>query len=631
MSRILRRIRLGISRRAYDRRVQRRLQIGSSLALGVGLLISASIFFGLFDSPQSSLADLVYQPRQPSGQVVIIAIDNASIQRIGPWPWPRATLADLVRAINQAQPGVIALDLILPEPSSDDAALAQAISSAPRVIQPILGVEATRFASSQDSFPRFDAGLKPSPVLQTDNTMLAHTLIMPDEDGVVRRIAVAIDASNRRYSAFGIAALEATRGYALAGSAENGQIAFGPKTLPVDQQGQMRLNFVSWNAERTISAADVLQGRVRSESLRDKLVLVGLMGMATHETFQTPLSLGARSESSVQIHANVIETILGNYFLVEQDRLTQILVILLVALLAGATLPHVRLVTAGGLALLYFAMYLSYAFQKFDEGIVVQPLYPILALFLTSASIMVFRYFSEERPRALLGRLFRRYVSPESVDQVLSKLENGALPLSGMRREVSVLYVDLREFGPLTESMAPETAVKLLNQYMTLIVGVIFRHGGSLSKHTGDTIIAVWNLPLDQADHARRAVWAALEIRREVAAIHRKQPKETTIQVGIGIGTGDVIAGHVGASSRAEYTILGEVLAMAERMAMKADRGVFIDRTTRDRIGSEFETREVNPVRLRRRTDPVFVWEIVEPMEAEKETEATGKNGAVTN
>ncbi|HEX7593501.1 MAG TPA: adenylate/guanylate cyclase domain-containing protein, partial [Anaerolineae bacterium] len=158
-----------------------------------------------------------------------------------------------------------------------------------------------------------------------------------------------------------------------------------------------------------------------------------------------------------------------------------------------------------------------------------------------------------------------------------------------------------------------------------------FRYNGSLSKHTGDTVIAVWNLPLDQVDHAHRAVHAAMEIRRDLRAITAAQPKDTAIQVGIAIATGVVIAGHIGASPREEYTILGEVVGLAERMAMKSDRGVFIDLATREQVGGEYETQEVNPVRLRRRTDPVSVWQIVEPMELEEKPDAEKKTEADPN
>ena len=304
----------------------------------------------------------------------------------------------------------------------------------------------------------------------------------------------------------------------------------------------------------------------------------------------------------------------------QQDRLMQILMIFLMALLAGATLPHLRLLSALGLALIFFVMYLSYEFRKFDEGIVVQPIYPMLALLLTSAGTMAFRYFIEERQRLILGRLFGRQVSPDVLDQIVQTLDDGSQSLRGVRRKASVLYADLREFGALAELLEPEGTVKLLDEYVTLIVNTVFRYNGSVTMHSGDTVVAVWNLPLDQSDHARRAVSAALDIQAEAAALLKKHPEAEKIHIGIGIGTGSVVAGHIGASTRGQYTILGEVVGMAERMAMKPDRGIFVNAETRDMIGDEFDTQEVNPVRMRRQTDPILVWEVCPPMQIEAET-----------
>jgi class 3 adenylate cyclase len=310
---------------------------------------------------------------------------------------------------------------------------------------------------------------------------------------------------------------------------------------------------------------------------------------------------------------------------VQQDRLIQILVIFLMALLAGATIPHVRLLTAIGLTLIFFVMYLSYEFRNFDQGILVQPVYPMLALILTSAGTMAFRYFFEERQRAVLGRLFGRQVSPDVLDQIVRTLDDGSLPLRGVRRRATVLYADLREFSALAEPLEPEVTVKLLEEYVTMIVNTVFRFGGSVTMHSGDTVVAVWNLPLDQNDHARRAASAALEIQAQAIALSKVRPEAMEIHIGIGIGTGSVVAGHIGASTRGQYTILGEVVGMAERMAMKPDRGIFVNAEARDMIGDDFDTQEVNPVRLRRQTDPILVWEVHPPMQIEEETEAEQK------
>ena len=620
LKRLLTSIRARFSRLLHDRRVYVRLQFGSALGLGIGLVIAAAIISDILGAAPARWSDFLYQSPPPTGPVVIVAIDDAGLKEIGAWPWPRATLAALVDALIPAQPCVIGLDLLLPESANDDAALAAALQRAPNVIQPVVGVEATRYPLSDNTFPRFDFVLAPAPALQTSTTRLAHAMIAPDADGVVRHISVAIESAGRQYAAFGIAALAASQNLALDAHVENHTVAFGAQRLPVDAHGQMKIVFASPAAHRVVSAAEVLHGRADLASLRDKIVLIGMMNAATSEHFVTPLS-PSRRVYAVEIEANVIETILGNHLLIQQDRLTEIVMVFLLAILAGATLPHFRLLSAFALAIIYFLLYLGYAFAMFNNGILVQPLYPTVALFIAFVGSSTFRYFSQERRRASIMRLFRRYVAPEAVDQVTSDFEDAALPLGGVRREVSVLCVDLRDLTHLAASLTPGGLFHLLNQYVALIVAIIFQHNGTVTKHTGEEIMAAWNLLLDQADHAREALHAALEIKREIGAFNQKQPKELAIKVGIGITTGDVIAGPIGSAAHADYTILGEIVSIAERLAVKPERNIFIDAATFAWIGDEFQTRQVKSIKLRRETDPCQVWHVFLPTELEEASE----------
>ena len=291
--------------------------------------------------------------------------------------------------------------------------------------------------------------------------------------------------------------------------------------------------------------------------------------------------------------------------------------IFLMALLAGATLPHVRLLSAAGLTILYFLAYLVYAFDKFNNGIIVQPLYPALALLLTFISTMTFRYFAQDRERGFIERLFRRYVPPDSISHVLAVFDRGKLALGGTRREVTLLYVDLRDLATLTEILSAEALVKLLNQYVARIEGIVYHDAGSIAKQTGDTILAVWNLPLDQNDHARRAVLAAMDIKEELTKLQAEQPKELAMRVGIGIATGCAVAGHIRTSHRADYMVIGQVVAIAERLAMNYDRAILIDAATLEQIGDDPPTQEAKPMRLRGNTEPIPVWQVCEPMELE--------------
>lgn len=306
---------------------------------------------------------------------------------------------------------------------------------------------------------------------------------------------------------------------------------------------------------------------------------------------------------------------------VEQDQIVQIVVIFLVALLGGATLPHFRFLSATALMLLYVVFYLSYALDHFNHGQIVEPIYPLLGLLLTHASVMVYRYLSEDRPRASIGRFFGRYVSADSMDEVLKEYDRDILSLDGVRRVVTVLHVDLRELSTAVDQLNPSAAVSLVNQYFAAIVPCIFSHGGTIVKQSGNGIVAVWNLPIENAAHADAAVQAAIQIKRAVEPLQALRSildvVQSRIHLGLGIASGLALGGHVGVPSHTEYTVIGEVITVAERLAMKPDRGVFIEGKTREQLGRDYDLREVNPVRLRRQTDPVSVWEVYEPVSLE--------------
>ncbi len=304
--------------------------------------------------------------------------------------------------------------------------------------------------------------------------------------------------------------------------------------------------------------------------------------------------------------------------LVEQDYLKQVIMIFLMALLVGGTVPHVRFLPGAGLTILYFVAYLQNAYLHFGQGVIVQPLYSALALVLTFLCTSVARYLSEGRHRVYLAGLFKRYVSPERVEQVVESVGQNAPPLIGTCREVSVLCVDVRDFNFMIGMVKPETLMRTLNEYNRIVTAAIFQHSGSVIEQSGKVIIAIWNLPLEQQDHAHLAVSAAVQIRKELREVASKLPKELAVLAGIGVTTGEVVAGHIGGPNRPEYTLIGDVVWLAERLAVKPDHSIYIDEATFWKVNGEFETREVNPIQLRRKTDPARAWQICEAMRLEK-------------
>jgi class 3 adenylate cyclase len=308
--------------------------------------------------------------------------------------------------------------------------------------------------------------------------------------------------------------------------------------------------------------------------------------------------------------------------MIPQDEIAQIVIIFIFALLGGATLPHFRFLSATALMLLYDVLYLSYTLDHFRRDSIVAPIYPLLALLLTHLSVMLYRYFAEDRPRASIGRIFRRYVSVDTMDQVMKEYDKEVLTLDSVRRMVTVLHVDLRDLSTAADLLDPQTAVNLVNKFFSAIVPSIFQYGGTIVKQSGNGIVAVWNMPIEREGYADAAVQATIQIKHTAAPLQVLRTTQDIIQarirLGYGIASGLALGGHVGVPSHSEYTIIGEVITVAERLAMKPDRGVFIEAHTRDQLTGAYELKEVNPVRLRRQTDPVSVWEVTEPMQVEE-------------
>ncbi|MBI3741242.1 MAG: adenylate/guanylate cyclase domain-containing protein [Chloroflexi bacterium] len=301
---------------------------------------------------------------------------------------------------------------------------------------------------------------------------------------------------------------------------------------------------------------------------------------------------------------------------VEQAPLIQVVMIFLVALLAGATLPHLQLLSATGLALLYLLFYLTYAFQQFDAGILVQPIYPLLALALTFFGVMLYRYWAEDRPRAVMDRMFSGNTAPDALDQVIRIYDHGTLSLAGTRRVVTAMSIDLRDFDALVETSEPRALIDHANNFIKMIAAIVFRHKGIVIQQSGNALIALWNLPLDQINHARAALNAAQEIRTETRA--RVRAHNLDVQVGIGIATGAVVAGRIGNSTRATYSVIGDVITLAERLAAKRARGIYLDARTQEQVGSNVDTRESSPIRLRGRPETYSAWRVIEAVEEEK-------------
>lgn len=612
-----------------DPRVRFRLQAGAAIALGACFLVYLILFSNLL-APLNQLAtDFLYHPAPANPNIAIIAIDSKSLDEIGTYPWPRAVYAALLDRLQAEPPRLVAFDLVFPQPSPDDAAFASAMQKNGSVLLAASGVPAAAYPSETDSLPTYDVIILPDETLRAAAVAIGHRTVEPDTDGIVRRIATAIRANDINYAALGLAAVAKVLGvdnieYDLPART----VRVGSLTLPVDEVGNVMLNFTSPSSGIPVySFVDVFRGTVPPSTFRDKLVLIGGTGGIESQEYSIPLNLDNTKVYDIQLQADLASMLLNTppNTLQQQGALGQLALTLAFALLAGLTLPHLRPLYAFALTLVYLLGLLLFAFEAFNRGIVIQILYPALALLITALSITTFRYLFEERRRRFLTLLFRRYVPAETVGRVVDAIDRGELPLTGTRRIVTVLYMDLRGFATLSDETTPEAVLRIVNQYMEIALQPIQSEGGTVSKPMGDALIAIWNAPLDQSDHCARGLRTAIRIQRSLMRYQQKRDAEEKLNFGIGVATGWAVLGNISALGKVEYTLVGDTVNVAARISAFANNNqILVDSATADNVIEGITLRPLTPVRVRGRKEPLAVWEARDnepPPEATSEDE----------
>jgi adenylate cyclase len=614
-------------------RVRFRLQAGAAIALGACFLVYLILFANLL-APLNRLAtDFLYHPIAPNPKVAIIAIDSKSLDEIGTYPWPRAVHAALLDRLQAEPPQLIAFDLLFPQPSPDDAAFAAAMQKNGSVLLATTGVPAAAYPIEPETLATFDVVILPDERLRDAASGIGHRTVEPDVDGVVRRLPSAIRANEVSYPALGLAAAAQALGvtniqYDLSART----VRVGSLNVPIDEYGNVLLNFTSPSSGiPTYSYVDVFRGTVPASTFRDKHVFIGGTASIESQEYAIPLNLDNTKVHDIQLQADLASMLLNTppNTLQDQGALGQLALTLAFALLAGLTLPHLRPLYAFALTLVYLLGLLLFAFEAFNRGIVIQILYPALALLVTALSITIFRYLFEERRRRSLTLLFRRYVPAESVGRVIDAIDRGELPLTGARRIVTVLYADLRGFATLSEETKPETVLGLVNRYMEIALQPIQAEGGTVSKPMGDALIAIWNAPLDQQDHCERGLRTAIQIQRDLIRYQQKRDVEEKLNFGIGIATGWAVLGNISALGKVEYTLVGDTVNVAARLSAFANNNqILVDSATASASVPAITLRPLTPVRVRGRKEPLPVWEarddeppVIAPDEEEQEAD----------
>jgi len=588
-------------------------------------------------------------PHPRPAHVTIAAIDERSLAEIGRWPWSRSTMARLTRALSAAGARVIAFDVFFAEresPAADQAFARELRRAGDAVLGTVflmradearyLGTDtlrAARRALEPQSIERVRGELgavyrAPDPhgvlvnlpELQQAAARTGHVNVDVDPDGVVRRVALVQRADGRFYPSFDV---QVARTYLRAPSPELELAAYGIAALqlggadiPLDEEGRLLIRYRGPPGSfDTVSVADILAGRADTAQLRGRVVLVGNTAQGIGDMRVTPF--GAPFPG-VEVRASIIENLLQGDYLQRPGWLSLIdlAALLFLGVLLSWLLPRLG-VAAGGLlaAGAGAGIVLLADFMLRAEGLWLSVVYPLLLvalLFVTATLAFYFSAFSEKR---YLKHAFQHYVPPAVVEAIAR--DPGRLRLGGEKRDVTVLFSDIRGFTTLSETMDPEALVRFMNRYFTAMTARVFDEQGSLDKFIGDGLMAVYGAPVALTGHAAHACRAALGMCAALGDLNREWQAEgqPAVEIGIGIHSGPVVAGNMGSAERFNYTVAGDTVNLAARIeALNKDYGTVIlaSEATLAQLGEPpCPTREIDILRVRGRAQPVRLFELI--------------------
>lgn len=440
-----------------------------------------------------------------------------------------------------------------------------------------------------------------------------------DQDGVVRWMPMILRCDQEIFAPLSIQSLWhfLDRPQLMVRVASYGVegIKMGERFIPTDESGQMLINYLG--PAKTFphySISDILEKKLPPGTFKGKIVLVGATAIGIYDLRNTPFS---PVYPGLEIHATVIDNILRKHF-VHKPKWTKIydgLAILLAGVLLGFMVPRLSAVKGMCFAVGLFVLHILLSQWLFTHyRLWVNIVYPLLALVLIYTSLTIYHYITEERERKKIRGAFSYYVSSSVVNEMLKNPEK--LKLGGDKRDLSVLFSDIRGFTTISEGLTPEALVHLLNEYLTVMTDIVFKYDGTLDKYMGDALMAIYGAPLEQPDHPSRACQSALDMMAELRKLNEKWIREgkKPLDIGIGINTGAMMVGNMGSDQRFDYTVMGDAVNLGSRLEganKNYQTNILISEFTYERIKDEFVCMEMDSVKVKGKTLPVRIFQLV--------------------
>ena len=580
-------------------------------------LISAGIafccvFFGVFSIADKNLGDRLYHnPSNVDGRIKIIKIDDRTMNELGDFSkWDRSVYADLMEKIcisEEIRPAVIGFDILFSSDKGDehDERFAQLCAENGNVVTGFSYVFSTRIVTDENGKSVIDKmypeeKVMPYEKLKNSTEHGFVNALMNEDDSLIRTAFLYFDENGVRNKSLVSAVYEKYM-------AHIGQTPVYPtdeNTFGFKYSGKPE-DFVN------VSLIDVLNGDVPAEAFDDSIVLVGAYANGMMDSYFVPVDRGTQMYG-VEIHANILQAVIENKTLNEVPVVVNCIIAVVIAvllmLICEKTGVALTICICVGTALLK----LGAGFIMFNAGYTWENLtVPVIAV-LTAIYYTVKRYYGAKAAKRSIEKAFSKYVAPQVVSEI-AKSGTYELRLGGENRDIAVLFVDIRGFTPLSESLEPEQVVDILNSYLALTTSCIFRHGGTLDKFIGDATMAVFNAPFDTDDYVYKALLAAWDIVQGGNKIEEKFVERYGKHVGFGVGVncGPAVVGNIGCDFRMDYTAIGDTVNTAARLEANAPRGtVYISNAVYEHVKDRVTVDEVGEIPLKGKSKGVFVYSV---------------------
>jgi adenylate cyclase len=624
-----------------------------SILLTFSYLFLPSTFFSL----DNRLRDFMFILRgelPKNDTIVIIDIDDKSLKKYDQWPWSRDIVSKLLTNINQHNPGIIGLDIVFSEidrssphllnkkfPSLSknlpnyDEILSDTFQNAPIVGGYIFLFDTHKKNSDVPIIPAIivQKGLKNNQsILSPDATILNIPLLqdalyssgffnnIPDANGMIRKVPLIMKYDNTFFTSL---SLEMVRIYSnqnrvnVMGDSDGiDTLSFGDYHIPIDNAGRLFVNFRGPKHHyEYISASDILDNTIESSKLKNKFVLVGTSALGLYDLRAIAYDSNI---PGVEIHANVIDNLLsGDYLSQPRDYVLYNIIILWVLIFVLMYIfNQIRswLIVPFAVVLFYGIGYALFALL-FQYGLVLNLLFPLLAFILTLIVSIAIDYVVSYKQKEEAKKILGKKVSTSVMNHLIKHASEGLV--NPKEVEATVFFSDIQGFTSISEKIgSPVKLIEMLNTYMTPMVRSIITHEGTIDKFIGDAIMAYWNAPLEIKMHQDKALQSAIEQIESLKEINTISTKiyDVEINIGIGLHTGLVTAGDMGAEGRSDYTVIGDNVNLASRLeglTRYYDVQLLISEATYQALLGTYNIRPIDTVAVKGKSKPVKIYEVI--------------------